>query len=159
MTGWALWEGPDLVEAGQTELREFVDEVALGAGVLPYELPAGPFVGIRKLVVEQWVLYPWKADDLEFDEMRTSRGIGALEFIARHAGLEFVFQPATIKETSLAAGAGELFYRPLHPNRHANDAIMHGWHHVQTTMKGRKIVLPHATVVMADPDALRSPDA
>ena len=42
------------------------------------------------------------------------------------AGVSLVLQPAAIKKSAIAAGAEELFMTPLHENRHANDAIMHG---------------------------------
>jgi hypothetical protein len=44
----------------------------------------------------------------------------------RHRGVPYTLQPAKIKETAVAGGAEEKFLRPLHENRHANDAIMHG---------------------------------
>lgn len=155
-TGWALWEDKQLVDAGQTELIPFIDEVADSARVLGpssnLDLLA-PFDGVKRLVVEEFKLYPWVIQDggLDFDEVRTARGIGALEFIARQAGIEFTFQPATIKEPAMDAGARELFQRPLYENRHANDAIMHGWYYIVTRMLGQRIELPNASVVLIDP--------
>lgn len=138
--GWALWEGDELVDAGQDPLIEFRDEV--GAGV-SYLRPSR-FAGISRLVIERFALYPWvaKSGALDFDEMRTSRLIGALEYIAACEGMEVIFQPATIKEFALAAGAAELFRRPLHENRHMNDAIMHGWYYIHTVKRGVKVKLP-----------------
>jgi hypothetical protein len=164
MTGWSLWDDHKLIESGQTELVQFVDEVAEGLDVrargIRYGCEAGAqgmFKGVQLLVVEEWKLYPWKANDLEFDEMRTSRGIGALEFIARQAGVRFVFQSAQIKEAALAAGAAELFIHPLYENRHQNDSIMHGWYFVLTELMGKKVDLPHGgTATVIDPDAFLS---
>lgn len=129
--GWALWEGDELVDAGQDPLVEFRRWVASD----------GYFT---RFVIERFALYPWvaRAGGLDYDEMRTSRLIGALEHIADEADIEVVFQPATIKEFAVAAGAEELFRRPVHPNRHMNDAIMHGWYYIHTVMRGVKVKLP-----------------
>jgi hypothetical protein len=164
MTGWALWEDRELIDADQTELIRFIDDVWFGIGQDYCKDPSvsgGPFRGVKRLVVEEFRLYPWvvKEGGLDFDELRTSRGIGQLEFIARHANLEFKFQPATIKETAIMGGARELFQHPLYENRHANDAVMHGWYFVVTEMLGTRVELPHASVVAVDPSKLRSPEA
>lgn len=127
-TGWALWDDEDLLEAGQTPLRQFIDGV-YQALVAPESVPPGlspAYEGVGRLVVEDWQLYPWKSKELAWDYCRTARGIGALELIARLAGIELVLQPAAIKERAEAAGAENLFVHPLHENRHANDAIRHG---------------------------------
>lgn len=155
-TGWALFDGKNLVDAGQDPLIPFIDEVWDGVSHGSVVVTAaGRFQGIRRLVIEKFALYPWVVDEggLDFDELRTSRGIGALEFIGRHAGLDVVMQPALVKEPSMAAGARELFYRPLYENRHANDAIMHGFYYVITEMLGTRIELPSGgTAVMLNPD-------
>lgn len=166
-TGWALWEGRELVDAGQEELIPFIDLVADGALVGTQRVSDatearhfGLFAGIRRLVIEEFRLYPWIIHEggLDFDEVRTARGIGALEFIARHGGLEVVMQPATIKAAAEAGGARELFQRPLHENRHANDAIRHGWFYITTVMLGRRVELPHASVIAINPDEPYSPE-
>lgn len=114
---------------------------------------------VELLVVEEFRLYPWVLQEggLDFDEVRTARAIGALEFIARAKNMDLILQPATVKEPSMEAGARELFQTPLHENRHANDAILHGWYHVATTVLGRTIQLPHAKVVAVDPSKLVAP--
>jgi hypothetical protein len=82
--------------------------------------------GIEHVVIEDWSLYPWKLKDLAWDKCRTARGIGGLELACDIANVPYTLQPAKIKETAVAGGAEEKFLRPLHENRHANDAIMHG---------------------------------
>jgi len=125
-TGWALWDGERLVEASTDKLWDVVD--ALSAALLSVtprdDLP--DFGSVDRLVVEDWALYPWKLKQLAWDKCRTARGIGAIELLARVSGKQLVLQPASIKKTAVAAGAEELFMAPLHENRHANDAIMHG---------------------------------
>lgn len=128
--GWALWEDHTLLDAGDSKLWPFIDEVARGVGMLP-EIPfrqPSRFRGIRRIVCEDFKLYPWKlrTHELDWDKVRTARGIGALTLIARFMNLEFVLQPASIKKAAEAAGASEYFLHPLTPNRHANDAIRHG---------------------------------
>jgi hypothetical protein len=96
---------------------DFLDE----KGVEP-----SPFVGISAMVIEQWQLYPWELQNLAWDQCRTARLIGALTLICRQFGIKLVFQGADIKEGAIQAGAEALFIEPVHENRHANDATMHG---------------------------------
>lgn len=134
--GWALWEDSKLLMQGQTASWTFVDDVSSGLGVALaddvlqdlYVGPDGPFVGITLLVVEDFVIYPWKCRDgsLDFDRVETARIIGGLVLLSRIAGIRFEYQGADIKEAAVAGGAEELFIRPLHENRHMNDATMHG---------------------------------
>lgn len=125
-TGWALWDGERLVEASTDKLWDVIDALASALlSVTPRDdLP--DFGSVDRLVVEDWALYPWKLKQLAWDKCRTARGIGAIELMARVSGKQLVLQPASIKKTAVAAGAEELFMAPLHENRHANDAIMHG---------------------------------
>lgn len=159
-TGWALWEGDQLVEAGQAELPHFLDDVgdSLGVGYGDSTLNvegAYLFQNVGLLVIERFALYPWKASQLDFDEMRTSQGIGTLRWIAKQAGVRVVMQPATIKRPALEGGARELFFHPLYENRHANDAIMHGWYFIAVEMRGVKITLPgEREVLTLDPELI-----
>lgn len=137
-TGYAVWQGlgpgtPPSV-CGTAELGDFVHSLAAALGV---EAPGGPrvddelvkrFRGIEKVIMEDWRIYPREARNgaLDWDECRTARGIGAMEFICQVADIPYEHQGALIKDAAIAAGAEELFLRPLHPNRHCNDAIMHG---------------------------------
>lgn len=89
---------------------------------------------IVRIVMEDWRLYPWvmytpdgrASHALDFDQCRTARLIGAITHVARLAGIPVHLQGADIKETAVAAGAEQLYYKPLHENRHQNDAIQHG---------------------------------
>lgn len=123
------------MDAGTTEMWEFVDELYFsveGAAEPDLAQLGLRFAGVRRLVVEDWALYPWALQGLAWDKCRTARAIGALELIARAFGLELVLQPAKIKEGAVAAGAENLFSTPLHENRHQNDAIMHGTFFIAT---------------------------
>lgn len=135
--GWSIWEDDKLVESGQTALWEFGDAVfdaVFSPPVSPEEAAAGVeedelvglLRGIQRIVCEDWALYPKELKSMAWDQCRTARLIGSLTQTARKGHLEFVLQPALIKERALAAGAKELFVRPLHDNRHQNDSIMHG---------------------------------
>jgi hypothetical protein len=128
--GWSLWEGTDLLECGQTPMWEFVDDLAAGVMCVGGEYrsadPDSSFVGVEIIVVEEWALYPWELQNLAWDKCRTARCIGAIELICRLAGIQLRMQAAQIKEQAVLGGAEDLFVRPLHENRHANDAIMHG---------------------------------
>lgn len=89
---------------------------------------------LGRMVVEDFTIYPWKAKDLAWDPVMTARVIGALMYIARVRNIDFVLQPAKIKETAVAGGAEDLFFSPRHENRHQNDAIMHAVFYQQTEL-------------------------
>jgi hypothetical protein len=140
-TGWATFDVDseptaryELIDSGTADLEEV--QIALGAvlaGVAPPPgLEADPelidaFAGAEHIAFEDFVIYANKAQDLIGDYVRTARLIGAIQFIANAAGVPYT--PALAREAKApaeAAGAEELFSRPLHENRHANDAIRHG---------------------------------
>jgi len=133
-TGWALWRGNKLIDAGTEKLWAFGDSVYTAVFTDPVEIEligdelAQKFVGITRIVAEDWRLYPWalKTGELAWDQCRTARLIGALTMICRMGGIEFTLQGAKIKERAEAAGAEALFLSPRKENRHANDAIRHG---------------------------------
>ena len=145
--GWMTGCGNVLVSAGQTPLWHFADDV--DRALTTNEGPLGgtgtdeaqPFLyaddkehltdlPIKRIVLENFRLYPWKAQALRFDEFRTVRLIGALQFMARKYDLEFHTQPALIKEQAELGGVESFFLRPLTENRHTNDAMRHWWYYV-----------------------------
>lgn len=89
---------------------------------------------IERVVCEDWRLYPHvmytpdgrASHALDWDQCRTARLIGKIELVCMLSRIPLVLQPAKIKETAVAAGAENLYYKPLHENRHQNDAIQHG---------------------------------
>jgi len=125
-TGWALWDSGNLVEASTDILWDVIDNLCGVSSIRENPELELQFPKIDLIVMEDWALYPWKLKELGWDKCRTARGIGAIELICRVSGIELVLQPAAIKKGAVAAGAEELFLKPLHENRHANDAIMHG---------------------------------
>lgn len=137
-TGWSVVEDSVILEAGTHSLDEFVDAVGRATGVVPEwadPTNADPdliqlVTGVDHIVIEDWKIYEWEALNLIWDPCRTARGIGALEYICRTAGLPYTLQGANIKKAAVAGGAEELFYHPLDPNRHQNDSLMHAviWH-------------------------------
>lgn len=141
--GYAVWSADTRVAAGTVDLWDFV--FALGAGLLVDGVGADLHVdwglvdrlsGWELLVLEDWTLYPWKSQAMSWDPQDTVRGIGALQFIARALGRPYTLQPAAIKDAAKAATAETLFDRPLHENRHQNDATMHGVYYLATQGKG-----------------------
>ena len=116
----------------------FADEVWLALQGEPSELndPDAPWLlddvdpellklPITTIVCEDWRLYPDKLKALAWDQCRTARLIGALTAYTRIHRLNWHLQPASIKPEAQRAGCEELYYRPLHENRHQNDAIQH----------------------------------
>lgn len=164
-TGWSLWRGDKLIDAGTNPMWDFASSV-FNAVFRPDELElvgdwlGEKFVGITRIVAEDWRLYPWviKEGSLDWDQCRTARLIGALTLTAQQGALEFVLQGAKIKEQAEAAGAENFFLSPRHENRHANDAIRHGvyWLAVKQGAKAvneidyTKILLPGETPSVLD---------
>lgn len=127
--GYAVGEDNELQSAGTTEMWKFVHAfgtAALGTkdGTDDEEL-LSRLQGIERVVIEDWRLYPWELQSLAWNECRTARCIGAMEFICRTAEVPYLLQPASIKETAQAAGVEDLYMSPRHENRHANDALQH----------------------------------
>lgn len=157
--GFCWAKGFKLLGAGIEKMWPFAHEVwaALddpGSSVLDGNTPllrkgitadenTGPF---KRIVVEDFRIYPNKYRALIWNPVRTARVIGALTFMAQHFEIELVFQPASIKSHAMAAGAGELFYHPLHENRHSNDAIMHYTFYTNTAMRGIEVDVPNQGV-------------
>lgn len=128
-TGYAVWSENQLVCGGTAPMEDFV--YAVGDPLTPRRRHRDTELlsrvsGWQLIVIEDWQLYPWKAQELSWDKQLTVRGLGALQFIAGALERPCVLQPAAIKDSAVQAGAEELFARPVHPNRHQNDAIMHG---------------------------------
>jgi len=116
---------------GRSDVHSYLrDPANLRDGVEPKLLR----LPIRRVVCEDWRLYPDKLKYLKWDKCRTARVIGALTWFCRHFGVELVFQPASIKDAAQSAGAEELYYRPLRENRHQNDAIQHFVFFVNTVL-------------------------
>jgi hypothetical protein len=133
--GYAGGEDNELQFAGSVDMWEFVHTLGHGLGCQP-EWGAAADVddvlryrlqGVQQLVIEDWALYPWALANhaLDWDKCRTARAIGAVEYIARASGTPYVLQGAKIKDTAQAAGVEELYMKPRHENRHANDAMQH----------------------------------
>ena len=139
--GWAVGRDTKLLAAGTTKMWEMADDVWAALNnpddpSIPLNSPLHARNGVAddellgpigRIVCENWRIYPWEAHkgSLDWDECRTARVIGALTFMARLKGIPFITQGADIKEGAKAAGAEELYYRPLRENRHQNDAIQH----------------------------------
>lgn len=128
--GYAVVENGTIVEAGTAALWDFIHAFAAATAVSnPREHDDLELVkrlrGCELLIYEDWAIYPWKAQELAWDQCRTARGIGALELICQLAGLPYEAQPAATKDAAESGGAADLFLRPLDENRHANDAIRH----------------------------------
>lgn len=160
MTGWSIWHGQRLLGGGQTVMWDFAqdlwdaihdgigplapgDETHLRAGITAEDNAAGESGKCFDLIVgEIFALYPHKAKDLYWDEFRTVQLIGAMKFMATLHGIEYHGQPAKIKERALAGGAGDLFTKPVHENRHTNDSVMHGFYYVAVECNGVELRSP-----------------
>lgn len=157
-TGWVLACGVTLLAAGQERLWYFADDVWSSfdkTGALAHGPAIEPFMHwgsdnehlldlpIGRIVFENFVLYKSHASALVGSEIRTIRLIGALCMIARIKQLDIHDQPASIKKQAEVGGAESFFLRPLHENRHANDALRHFWYFAQFGPDGDERVPNH----------------
>lgn len=142
------------LEGGQTEWGQFQRDMATSFLEPPYGRYDGPFEGIERIVIEDFVLYPPGVGDGPppwWDQLITPRLIGAIQNIADLAGVPVDYQGAGIKSDALASAAAEDFSRPLYENRHENDATMHGTYYISRLLvKDGPIVAPF-TLLAIDP--------
>jgi hypothetical protein len=84
-TGWSIWRGEKFIGAGTTKMWEFAD--AVWQFVNDGDGPIAEALGVEysmqsvgRIVCENFRLYPWEAEagNLNWDEVRTARLIGAL---------------------------------------------------------------------------------
>lgn len=142
-TGLSLWEDDQFVDAYQVPMRDVPDILWswLTGEVSDASTEHSEFFAqlrghtLIRVVCEDWVIYPWKAKSLSWDPCRTARLIGQITWIVNKFDVPVHFQGAKIKERAVAGGAEAFFLTPLHPNRHANDAIMHGVNYIQTELR------------------------
>lgn len=157
--GWALGCGTVLVARGIIKMWTMADIVWDALNSTPFEtelfdeayvrdeITAEDYRGMKigRHVCENFRIYPWAANELAWDEVRTARVIGAMTFMARQHDIPFITQPAAIKQAAKAAGAEELFDRPLHENRHSNDAVTHFVYYTATQLMGLSMPVPAAS--------------
>lgn len=156
MTGWSIWLDGRKIEGGQTPWREFQDDLCHGLGVqVPIAVfrgegelpdwralgPYGPFAGIDLIVCEDFAVYPEGVGDgppKPWDQLITARLIGGIQLAADMAQVEVVYQGADCKAPGMAALGEDDLARPLHPNRHENDASAHGaYYHARRGQRAR----------------------
>lgn len=157
--GWCIGRGTRVLSRGITKMwttadilwealqgtpsdTEFLHDAYVRNGIDPSEYLD---LKIGRIVCEDFRLYPWALKQLAWDRVRTARVIGAMTFMARQHGVPFILQPAAIKKAAIAAGAEELFDRPLYENRHSNDALMHFCFYTNTELMGLKMPVPAAS--------------
>ena len=99
---------------------------------------------IGRVVCEDFRIYPWEMENMAFDKVRTARVIGAITFMCRLHQIPLRFQGANIKAAAVAAGAEELYYKPLTENRHQNDAIQHYVFFTNPELLGLPLPIPES---------------
>lgn len=142
-TGLSVWQGTELIMGATVKMWPTADLVGTILGLYAGEIDEEwshvyeTFQGfeVERIVCEDWRLYPWKLKEMSWDQCRTARLIGGITQSCRWTYTPLVLQGASIKERAVDGGAEQMFYRPLHENRHQNDAIMHGWYYVQTQLR------------------------
>jgi len=154
--GWAIGCGLTLVSRGIEKMWTTADELWIALDDAPSssifldddfirdEVNADDFrnMPIKRIVCEDFRIYPWAAKELSWDRVRTARVIGAMTFMARLKSIPFILQPAAIKKAAQAAGAEELYDKPLHENRHSNDAIQHFTFYTAVELLGLSMPVP-----------------
>lgn len=154
--GWCVGKGLTLLAGGTEKMWTMADYIwdALGSrSDTENPLTSGLYVResidsalmrlpIKRIVCEDFRIYPWKAKELAWDPVRTARVIGAITFMAHNKLIPLVLQGANIKPSAVAAGAEELYWRPLRENRHQNDAIQHFVYYTSVEMLGLLLPIP-----------------
>jgi hypothetical protein len=157
--GWALGCGTTLLSAGTDKMWSVADdldhvlvegnsaETFLHDLVIRKGIDPKPHLQMKigRVVSEDFRIYPWAAKQLAWDRVRTARVIGAMQYMTRKRSVPFILQPAAIKPAAVAAGAEELYYRPLRENRHQNDAIQHFVFYTSTELLGLYLPVPDQT--------------
>lgn len=157
--GWCIGHGLNLLSAGTTKMwdtahnlwdalenpRDPSNPINSPDYLRDGQDPASLGLPIGRIVCEDFRIYPWAAASLAFDRVRTARVIGALTFMAQKFHIPFVLQGANIKPAAVAAGAEELYYKPLRENRHQNDAIQHFVFFTNTELLGLPLPIPEGT--------------
>ena len=156
--GWAVACGFTLLSRGIEKMWPTVDEIGSWAEGetepwfldVPYRFDDRPDdlykLPLKRIVCEDFRIYPWKVKALKFNPVRTARAIGGITYISRRYGIPLVLQPAAIKSAAHAAGVEELYDHPLHENRHSNDALQHFVFFTQTELRGAKLEVPNEGV-------------
>jgi hypothetical protein len=154
--GWCQGVGTTLISGGTEKMWTMADQIweALNNPSDPYNDLNSPdflrdgvdpelaLLPIKRIVCEDFRIYPWKAKELAWDRVRTARVIGAVTFMARVHQIPLILQGANIKAAAQAAGAEELYYRPLRENRHCNDAIQHFVFFTNVELMGINLPVP-----------------
>ena len=132
-TGVSLWEGSELVDAYTLKMRDVADllwSCWLSGEVTDASVEHSEFFAqlqghkLIRVVCEDWVIYPWKAKSPAAGRVPHRAPHRCDHVVANKYDVPVHFQGAKIKERAAAGGAEAYFLRPLHENRHANDAIV-----------------------------------
>lgn len=154
--GWALGRGLKLLARGTEKMWPMADDIWAALNdptdvtnplngedfTYPDTDPTDMVLPIQRVVCEDFRIYPWLAKELAFDQVRTARVIGAITFMCRQKRIPLHLQGANIKSAAVAAGAEELYDRPLRENRHQNDAIQHFVFFTNVELMGVKLPVP-----------------
>lgn len=90
-------------------------------------------LGFDTIVVEQFNLYPDKANAQTGSQMETAQMIGAIKQRYQDTNINLVFQPASIQTATAAiCKARGINLYPMGP--HARSAQLHGWYHILKTL-------------------------
>lgn len=167
-TGFCVSCGTELLSGGTEKMWYMADEVWQDLNGEPAITNSPDYLRdddkaealalpLGRIVCEDFRIYPWAAKDLAWDRVRTARLIGALTFMARVKRIPFILQPAAIKDAATAAGAEELFWRPLRENRHQNDACLHyvWFTNVELLERPLKMNLKSGSEALPDADPTR----
>jgi len=119
-TGWATFEGLELVDCGQIDTREANDAVPNIMELFRQYCPS-------VLVYEDYRVYKWKAENHVGSELVTTRVIGTIETIAvQNFVSPIISQPAHLAKRFCTDKKLKEWDFYVKGERHACDAIRHG---------------------------------
>ncbi len=130
-TGYAVFHNVTLTDSGQLKTPT-IDETARGINELILQYKPG----LKKVVVEDYRIYSWKAKDHTWSDLLTPRVIGCVETLCALSHIPLIKQsPQNAKQfvTDDRLREWELYVKG---KVHARDAIRHGCYYLLFNHKG-----------------------
>lgn len=131
-TGACYFLGPDIQDARQIATKEMpLAAVAVREYIQDMFGGHGP---LDAVVIEEYRVYSWKAEDHSWQSMHTSRLIGAVQLICHDKGVPLFQQSAQNAKGFCTDDKLQAWGLWQKGERHARDAIRHAVYHMLFTI-------------------------
>lgn len=118
-TGWAYFEGLELIASGEVNTKDQMDWLDT---LMDLFKEYGP----DEVVFEDYRVYKWRVQQHAHSELHTSKLIGAIQMVAQLLGLNYHKQPASVAKDFCNDKKLKEWGFYVAGQRHARDAIRHG---------------------------------